>query len=186
MSGKIDKCYALLLQWRNRGQCAHSAPPPRHFSQGNFCWHMGKIESKDKRGNGGEKKENYEREGGKVKKKKWKGKKYETLPRPPFFFFFFFFCGFFFFFFFFFLLFTFQNHWNLFRVYQNGKFLPGKIIFHAGSKSGKVTLPPMKNIHLTPLYYCQYAGECIGCIATFNIFVSQRQFDWQITGYNSL
>ena len=35
---------------------------------------------------------------------------------------------FFFFFFFFFLLFTFENDENLFWVYQNGNFLPGKSI----------------------------------------------------------
>ena len=72
---------------------------------------------------------------------------------------FFFFCFLlFFFFFFFFLLFTFQNHWNLFRVYQNGKFLQGQsIYFTLGKKSGKVTLLPLKNIPLTPLnihLYC--------------------------------
>ena len=40
------------------------------------------------------------------------------------------------------------NHWNLFGVYQNGQFLPEKGIFHAVKKSGKVTLPPLKNIPL--------------------------------------
>ena len=62
--------------------------------------------------------------------------------------------GLFFFFFFFFLFafhFFFQNHWNLFQVYQNGNFLPGKSISHRGKKSGKMTLPPLKNIALTPL-----------------------------------
>ena len=56
------------------------------------------------------------------------------------------------FFFFFFLLFTFQNHWNLFWVYQNGKFSPGKT-FHARGKkkTGNMTLPPLKNIPLMPL-----------------------------------
>ena len=29
------------------------------------------------------------------------------------------------------MLFTFQNHWNLFRVYQNGNFIPGKLISQA-------------------------------------------------------
>ena len=49
------------------------------------------------------------------------------------------------------LLVTFWNHWNLFGVYQNGLFSLGKIIFHAGKKSGKLTLPPLKNVPLTPL-----------------------------------
>ena len=50
------------------------------------------------------------------------------------------------------LLVTFWNHWNLFGVYQNGQFLTGKIIFHARKKSGKLTVSPLKNIPLTPLY----------------------------------
>ena len=36
-------------------------------------------------------------------------------------------------------------------VYQNGEFLPGKCIFHAGKKFGKLTLPPLENISLMPL-----------------------------------
>ena len=40
---------------------------------------------------------------------------------------------------------TFENDGNLFWVYQNGNFLPGK-------KSGKMTLPPQKNMPVTPLY----------------------------------
>ena len=48
----------------------------------------------------------------------------------------------FFFFFFFFLLFTFEKDRNLFWVYQNGNFLPGKKHFTQGKKSGKMTLPP--------------------------------------------
>ena len=34
---------------------------------------------------------------------------------------------------------------------KNGQFVPGKVIFHAGKKSGKLTLPPLKDIPLTPL-----------------------------------
>ena len=56
------------------------------------------------------------------------------------------------FFFFFFLLFTFENDGNLFWVYQNGNFLPGKKKhFTPGKKSGKMTLPPQKNMSVTPL-----------------------------------
>ena len=51
----------------------------------------------------------------------------------------------------FFFLFTFQNHWNLFCVFLNGNFLTGKSISRRGKKSGKMTLPPLKNIPLTPL-----------------------------------
>ena len=57
--------------------------------------------------------------------------------------------GFLFCFVFFFLLFTFQNHRNLFWVYQNVNFLPGKkSISCREKKSGKMTLPPLKNIPL--------------------------------------
>ena len=54
---------------------------------------------------------------------------------------------FFFFFFFFFLLFTFQNHWNLFWIYQNGNFLLGKA-FHAGKKNQEKWLCPLWKIFL--------------------------------------
>ena len=57
----------------------------------------------------------------------------------------------FFFFFFFFLLFTFEKDGNLFWVYQNGKFLPGKKHFTPGKKSGKMTFPPQKNMPVAPL-----------------------------------
>ena len=61
------------------------------------------------------------------------------------------FLSFFSFFFFFFLLLTFQNHYNLFWVYQNGNFLPGKSISGRKKKSRKMTLPPQKNFSVTPL-----------------------------------
>ena len=53
-------------------------------------------------------------------------------------------------FFFFFLLFTFENDGNLFWIYQNGNFLPGKYISRRGKKSGKMTLPPQKNMPVRP------------------------------------
>ena len=46
--------------------------------------------------------------------------------------------------FFFLWLFTFENNGNLFWVYQNMNFLLGK-------KSGKITLPPQKNMPIMPL-----------------------------------
>ena len=49
--------------------------------------------------------------------------------------------------FFFFLLFTFQNHWNLFSVYQNGNFLPGKSI-SCGEKNQEKWLCPLWKIFL--------------------------------------
>ena len=61
--------------------------------------------------------------------------------------------NFFFFFFFFFLLFTFENDGNLFFVLGLPKweFSTGKSRFHAGKKSGKMTLPAQKNMPVTPL-----------------------------------
>ena len=61
------------------------------------------------------------------------------------------FLSFFFFFFFFFLLFTFENDGNLFWVYQIGNFFTWKKHFTLGKKSEKTTLPPQKNMHVTPL-----------------------------------
>ena len=54
---------------------------------------------------------------------------------------------------FFFCLFTFQNDRNLFWVYQNREFSNGKKHFTLGKKSGKMTLPSLKNIPVMPL--CQ-------------------------------
>ena len=90
---------------------------------------------KGKRGeNLEEKKENGKREGGKLEMEVGKViKRGEDL-----------------FLFFFFLLFTFENDRNLFWVYLNGNFLQEKTI-HAGKKSGKMTLPPQKNMPATPL-----------------------------------
>ena len=48
-------------------------------------------------------------------------------------------------------LFTFQNHWNMFWVYQNGNFLPGKGISHRAKNQERYLCPLWKNIPLTPL-----------------------------------
>ena len=70
-----------------------------------------------------------------------------------------FFFSSFFFLFFFFLLFTFEKDGNLFGVYQNGNFLPGTKHFTPGKKSGKMTLPPQKNMPVTPLDMIPYYGR---------------------------
>ena len=84
---------------------------------------------KETRENGEEKNENR-------KKGRWKiengRRKSDKMKRGPF------------------LLFTFQNHLNLFWVYQMRIFYREKS-FHAGKISGKMTLPPFKNIPLMPL-----------------------------------
>ena len=66
-------------------------------------------------------------EKGKVEKWKWNEKKWQNEETTFFFFFFF----------------HFSNHWNLFWVYQNENFLPGKSISCRKKKSGKLTLPPL-------------------------------------------
>ena len=69
-----------------------------------------------------------------------------------------------FFFFFFFLIFVsvFETTEICLGVYQNGHFYRKKQkqnkTFHAGKKSGNVTLPPLKNIPLTSLYIDIYCG----------------------------
>ena len=78
---------------------------------------------------------------GKVENWKWKVGKLQNEERI---------------FFFFFLLVTFQNHSNLFWVYQNGNFLPGISISHQEKKSGKMTLPPQKNFPVMPLLLVTY------------------------------
>ena len=79
-------------------------------------------------------------------KELWKGRSWKLI-------------FFFFFFFFFFLAFHFLK--SLKSVWGLGQFLPGKSIFHAGKKSGKVTLPPppllLENISLTSLGTWNYA-----------------------------
>ena len=92
--------------------------------------------------NGAEKKENLKREGGKLTMEGGRVTKWGKVL-------------FFFFFFFFFFAFHFSNHWNLFWVYQNGNFLPGKSISPLGNKSGKNTLPPLINIPFMPLFIMQ-------------------------------
>ena len=58
---------------------------------------------------------------------------------------------FFFFFFFFFFAFHFQNHWNLFWVYQNGNFLPEKNISRREKNQENWLCPLWKIFLLTPL-----------------------------------
>ena len=110
------------LQWRNRRGGGQGAEFPRDFWPGNFCWPIGK-EWQGKKGKWCRK--------GKSKKERWKienlkmeGGKVTKWGEDLFFFF------------------TYQNHWNLFWVYQNGNFLTGKKAFHAGKKIRKNDFAP--------------------------------------------
>ena len=102
-----------------------------HFSPGNFCWSTGKREA-SKKG---------KMEKGKVENWKWKGDKLENEERT--------------------LFFTFQNHWNLLWVYQNGNFLPGKSISLWEKHQEKWLWPraPSKNIRVMPLLQNKYPFE---------------------------
>ena len=136
-SGKIraTRNWSLACgQWRNRrgAEC-----PPRLLT-GKFLLPYREKRGKKTRENGAVKRRKIGK--GRVENQKWKEEKLQNEGRT------------FFFFLFFFLLFNFQNHWNLFWVYQNGNFLPGRKTFTPGKKSGKMTLPPLKNIPLTPLH----------------------------------
>ena len=119
---------SVWMQWHNRWR--HSAP---HIFHQEILWSTKKKGTR--KGNGEEKKEN-------LKGKKWKienrrGKVWKWAEDL-------------FFIYLFILLVTFCNHWNLFGVYQNGQFYQEKS-FHAGTKSGNLTLLPLKNI-TTPLH----------------------------------
>ena len=123
-------------QWCNRrvGEDPH---PPRLLT-GKFLLTYREKTGKEKKGNGAEKKENLKREGGNWKK--MKEEKLQNQERGPCIFVCLFVCFVFVFGFFFS---TFQNPWNLFWIYQNGNFLPGKSISRR-EKSGKITLLPLK------------------------------------------
>ena len=86
---------------------------------------------------------------GKVKLKMEGGKSYK-MRRGLFFF------GFLFFIFYFFLLFTFQNHYNLFWVYQNGNFLQGKSISRQ-EKIREKRLCPLRKIFLLRPWPCVHS-----------------------------
>ena len=110
--------------------------PPKTSDREIFADISGKKEArkKGKRGeNCEEKKENWKMEGGKLEMEV--GKVIESGEDL-----------------FFFPLFTFENDGNLFWVYQNGNFLPGKNISRQEKKSGKMTLPPQKNMPVMPLF----------------------------------
>ena len=106
---------------------------------------------KGKRGeNWEEKKENCKRERGKLEMEVGK-----VIKRGEDFFFFFFF-------FFFFLLFTFENDWKFVLGLPKWEFSTGKKHFTPGKKSGKMTLPPQKNMPVMPLQCsrCRLETEC--------------------------
>ena len=113
---------------------------PDTFHQEIFADLPGK-EGQGRKGKWRGKEGKFERE--EVENWKWKGKRYESENFFTFYFFYFIFIYLFIFFC------HFWNHWNLFGVYQNGRFLLGKSIFYTGKNQEKWLCPPLKNI---PLY----------------------------------
>ena len=121
-------------------------------------------EKRDKEGNGEEKKEN-------LKGKKWKiengrGKVWKRAE------------DFFLFIFLIIYLFIYLFCLSLFETTEicvwglpKWTVLPGKFIFHAGKKSGNLTLPPLKNIPPTPLHRWKHRlWEPIGVLNNLFLF----------------
>ena len=131
-----DITYFMLgQQWgnsRGAGAGSRGQSAPQHFLSGNFCGPTGKRGARKKGKMEKKKKENWKREGGKLK---MEGGKVQNKERT------FYFYLFIYLFFFFFSLFTFQNHWNLFWVYQMGIFYQEKA-FQAGKKIWKNYIAP--------------------------------------------
>ena len=112
-------------QWHNsRGQST-----PWHFSLGNFCWPTRKREVR--------KKGKMEKKRRKIKKGRWKIENGRRKGYKIFFF----------------SIFSFFKTTEIcFGFYQNiVGILYQEKAFHTGKKSGKMTLPPLKNIPLMPL-----------------------------------
>ena len=132
------------IQWRNRGggrPAAGGQGAPQRLSTGNFLLTYREKRGKEKREKGWKlrKKEgNCKRKGGKLEM--IVGIVIKVVRVRPFVLFCF--C--------FFLLFTFENDGNLFWVYQNGNFLPGKSISCREKNQGKWLCPLRKICLLRP------------------------------------
>ena len=126
--------YATIFptQWRNRrGARGQSAPPTRDFWPGNFCSDVSGKKRQGRKGKRGEVKTEKKRR--KIEKGRWKS--YKMSRRPFFFFFFFFFF--------------------CFSLVKTTKICFGSTtkmgIFYREKTSGKMTLPPQRNMPVTPL-----------------------------------
>ena len=127
-------------QWRNRrgwgGGGAAECPPT--LLMGNFCWPARKREARKKGKMEKKRRKIKKKEGGKLKMEE---ENYKMSKGPFFFFFFFFFC---------FSLFKTTEIWNLFWVYQNGNFLPGKSISRREKNLEKWLCPLWKIFPICP------------------------------------
>ena len=134
------------FQWRNRrgGGGAGGRGPPRDFWPGNSCW----VSGKKRQGKKGK--------GVKIEKKRKKigngSRKTSEKEVRPFFFFFFFF---------FFFAFHFWKRRKFVLGLPKWEFSTGKKHFTPGKKSGKMTLPPQKNMPVTPLHHLRAGLQCL-------------------------
>ena len=149
-----DSIMHLYNQWRNRWGGGGVLPETsdREISSDLL---PGK-KRQGKRENVGEKKENQKREGGNGRRKSYK----KTTKGP--FFFFFLVCLFFF-------AFHFSKRLKFVLGPPKWKFSTGKKHFMPGKKSGKMTLPPRKNMPVTPLstIYMAAFRPCLSSSCTY-------------------
>ena len=113
---------------------------PWHFSPGNFCRPTRKRGARKKRKMERKRRKIWKGRGGKLKMEGERVWKWEIF----YFLFFLIFLFYFYLLLLFFFFVTFWNHWNLFGVYQNGRFLLGKSIFYAGKNQEKWLCPLWK------------------------------------------
>ena len=159
----------MQSQWHNRrGQGRQSAP--RDFWPGNFCWRIGKKEARKK---GKRKKgENWKlrRKKGKLWKGRWKlelevGK---VIKRGEALFFFFFFA------------FHFWKQQKFVLGLPKSEFSTGKKHFTSGKKSGKITLPPQKNMPVMPLFKALSTTRTVSLIRSLLSWMWWSKFNFGI------
>ena len=145
--------------------------PPRDFWQGNFCWHIrkrvarkrGKMDHKEKKTKKGK--------GGKLKK----GRRKSSKKRWWSVFFFVLFCFVFVFccfcFCFCFFAFNFSKRLKFILGLPKWEFSTGKKHFTPGKKSGKMTLPPQKNmpVMLLPVGSCRTISQKLIKVLQFHL-----------------
>ena len=127
--------------------------PPRDFRPGNFCWPTGKKEARKKEKGVKIEKKRRKIVKGKVENWKWKVEKLQNEERT---------------FFFFFL--AFQNHYNLFWVYQNENFLLGKSISRREKNQEKLLCPLRK---IFPLNAPAHNGILMSTYHIVNLMASR-------------
>ena len=78
-----------------------------------------------------------------------------------------------------FLLFTFQNHWNLFWVYQNGTFLPGKSISRGNKIRKNDFAPSVKYSSYAPAWSWTIMYNFTHCMIFWYFWFDRMKEQWQ-------